>query len=1238
MFNKNLKAVFLFLFIFLFGINNIFSQTPPDCTDPTAPADGATDVAVDGILAWFPAPGATGYKIYFGSDGGGTADPTDIENGTDIGNVTSYDYSGSPLAYFSIYYWKIVPYNADGDAIGCNIWEFTTEPDPNLPACSTPVNPTDGEIDIPISGQLEWNSVTNADGYKIWFGTDGGGTADPTDIENGTDLLTATTYDYSGVKALQYNTVYYWKIVPYNANGDAMGCQIWEFTTVPGPQPPNCSTPIQPVDLATGVAISGTLEWDPVLDADGYKIFFGTDGGGTVDPTTLENGTDLLAVTTYDYSGVKALTYGTVYYWKIVPYNAQGDAIGCDIWEFTTEPDPNLPDCTTPIQPSDGDTYVSISDLLVWFPVTEATGYKIWFGTDGGGTIDPTDIENGKDIGNVTSYDYSGVKALNYGTVYYWKIVPYNASGDAFGCQIWQFTTEPDPNLPPCATLVEPADASTGTDINGNLMWNTVPGAAGYKIWFGTDGGGINDPTSIENGTNLANDTSYTFFSLSFNTTYYWKVVPYNLFGDAFDCQIWSFTTTDDTNPPGCAVLISPTYAQDSVAVNGMLEWAPSFGSSGFKIWLYTDGQGFYDPDTLEWGTDLGYVLTYNYNNLKYGVRYFWKIVPYNANGDAIGCVNWLFYTIPDPLPPICTTLVSPADSANGLNHNGYLRWNRVDGAKGYKICLGSDGAGVDNPSNIQDSTDVGLVFEFIYSNLDWLQTYYWKIIPYNESGEAIGCEIWEFTIMDNPNPPDCTTPDRPDDGAVGVSQAGYIIWNTAPRATGYKLYFGTDGGGVDNPTNIHNGLDIGYTNSYNYTVNNLVYGQTYYWKVVPYNSNGDAVDCPIWTFEVVDKIDITNPRIGDLWIVGSVQDITWSINSKNKSITRVDIQYSTNNGASWTAIIENIPANLGRYPWTVPNTPSEECRIQIVNVDNLGNFDISDIFKIDVLDFLSVVHPNGGEKLGVGTQQTIRWNSSGVDSIKIEYRPGPTWLTVTESVSAADGEYLWIIPNTPTTQAKLRMTDTANPALTDESNSTFWLIPYVEIIKPADGDTLTGFTNYDITWNTGGFDYITMLYSEDGGNVWKNIVTQYTASLGVFTWQVPNRDIDSCIIFAKDANDPVPTIFTYSGIFTIRKDTVVVGLELFNNDKPVEFKLYQNFPNPFNPTTEIRYSIAEESFVSLKIYNVLGEEVKTLVNEYKSVGNYKKTFDASSLRSGIYIYRVQAGNFVDVKKMILVK
>jgi len=103
-----------------------------------------------------------------------------------------------------------------------------------------------------------------------------------------------------------------------------------------------------------------------------------------------------------------------------------------------------------------------------------------------------------------------------------------------------------------------------------------------------------------------------------------------------------------------------------------------------------------------------------------------------------------------------------------------------------------------------------------------------------------------------------------------------------------------------------------------------------------------------------------------------------------------------------------------------------------------------------------------------------------------------------------------------------------------------------------------------------------------------------------------------------------------------------VTGIEQINSSIPSDFVLSQNYPNPFNPSTRIRFSVAKPSFVTLKVYDLLGREVTTLVNGEKSVGSYEVTFNTSELTSklssGIYIYRLTTDKFTQTKKMILMK
>jgi len=88
----------------------------------------------------------------------------------------------------------------------------------------------------------------------------------------------------------------------------------------------------------------------------------------------------------------------------------------------------------------------------------------------------------------------------------------------------------------------------------------------------------------------------------------------------------------------------------------------------------------------------------------------------------------------------------------------------------------------------------------------------------------------------------------------------------------------------------------------------------------------------------------------------------------------------------------------------------------------------------------------------------------------------------------------------------------------------------------------------------------------------------------------------------------------------------------------PQNFVLYQNYPNPFNPSTTLSFSVPYSSFVTLKVYNVFGQEVATLVNEVKAPGEYRIDFHASNLPTGVYLYRLASGHFTQSKKMLLLK
>ncbi len=148
--------------------------------------------------------------------------------------------------------------------------------------------------------------------------------------------------------------------------------------------------------------------------------------------------------------------------------------------------------------------------------------------------------------------------------------------------------------------------------------------------------------------------------------------------------------------------------------------------------------------------------------------------------------------------------------------------------------------------------------------------------------------------------------------------------------------------------------------------------------------------------------------------------------------------------------------------------------------------------------------------------------------------------------------------------------------------------------------------------------------YTSDGGLNWSTQMTPFGSTEG------------SNAIFSIYFVDP-QTGWLTADDGRIAKYTGTTSVEN-NVDGVFSFSVEQNYPNPFNPSTIIKYHIANSEFVSLKVFDVLGNEVTTLVNEVKSAGEYEVEFNAANLSSGIYLYKLQSGNFSQTRKMILIR
>jgi hypothetical protein len=150
---------------------------------------------------------------------------------------------------------------------------------------------------------------------------------------------------------------------------------------------------------------------------------------------------------------------------------------------------------------------------------------------------------------------------------------------------------------------------------------------------------------------------------------------------------------------------------------------------------------------------------------------------------------------------------------------------------------------------------------------------------------------------------------------------------------------------------------------------------------------------------------------------------------------------------------------------------------------------------------------------------------------------------------------------------------------------------------------------------------------STNGGSLWTSINNGF----------MPNQLVSSAIVFNGKLFIGLVNIYIW-GVWYYQLPIITSVKQNITKGIPANFELGQNYPNPFNPSTTISYSIPKSALVIIKVYDILGRQVTTLVNEEKNAGNYNVEFNAGALASGVYFYRMQTGSFIQTKKLLLLK
>lgn len=168
-------------------------------------------------------------------------------------------------------------------------------------------------------------------------------------------------------------------------------------------------------------------------------------------------------------------------------------------------------------------------------------------------------------------------------------------------------------------------------------------------------------------------------------------------------------------------------------------------------------------------------------------------------------------------------------------------------------------------------------------------------------------------------------------------------------------------------------------------------------------------------------------------------------------------------------------------------------------------------------------------------------------------------------------------------------------------------------------------------TVNGSSTNCVTIKYSSNGTQLW---IQEYNGLANGNDKGTSLAVDNSGNVYVGAASEGTDTYFDFATI----KYSQSIGIQTLSNEIPNRFFLSQNYPNPFNPTTNIKFDVMKSGIVSIKVFDIVGKEIQELLKEFKPVGSYQITFDGSTFSSGVYFYEMQTNDFVETKRMLLVK
>ncbi|MDQ7815960.1 MAG: fibronectin type III domain-containing protein [Melioribacteraceae bacterium] len=996
--------------------------------------------------------------------------------------------------------------------------------------------------------------------------------------------------------------------------------------------------PVTPADAATGVSVGlASITWTAF-------------GGGTYDVELHSNPTYTSLVASA-YGGVgtslavpgATLQYNRTYYWRV----QDAAAPGYNNYSFTVEL--ATPALTAPANAATGQ---SINPNLSWTLAASTTNVEFYLDYVEDGTFD------GDETTVNLAVSPQALGPLPYNTTYSWRVralvngaVPNN--GETKTSAIRTFTT-----LLATPALTGPADAAVDVSNNPSLSWTLSASTSNVEFYIDYDDDGELAIDKQTDGPFAASPQSIG--PLAYNTEYTWQVRAVVNGAVPNDTEEKTSATRTFTTEELIPTLVAPAQYAVQVSVLTTFTW-DNIGATDYDLEISTDpnmaGATVYAGIAAVTKT----LNTFEY--LNHSTVYYWRVKEndFNVYSEIRQFTTWAVTTFSVSAVPMVTS--------------AYITLQIFPtpiGTTRYDIFYSDD----DWATNTAISNLIN-IYSYNLTGLKAGTTYDVLVRAKNNAGTVFYCYSTEVTFQTQGLP----TPSLayPIEGETTYGNPPTVSWSLGTLFTGqYQVRWS-----YDPTTNGGGQLTVGATdlaltsNIIKTFPTALTTGVSVYWQVRCYDGTDYGPYSAVEDFEIYSTNLTVAPTPVPSWPIGGNDSylnpptLYWYTGTFTTGLGFYvewdddnDLNDAPLGNSGWFTEdpFYKLLASLdpGTYYWRVKS------RLTATLAEGAWSDVVSFVIPAPLATSVAMPNPLQPNAISVTTlNPTFTWYAVTPPALTYKLRISPyystdangmlnhptavqttTWLATTSAsfnsmVFTAPG--LSLLPGvTYYWQVKAKNTSNVESSwsyivsfLTAAGASA--IVP--QPVSPIQGQPINA-TSAVLTWTLPAQPQTQLKYdleyakSADFSDAVKKTLNDKVA-------QVDGLEPNSTYYWRVSSKTNTGSQSMYSNVQSFRTDGATsVG---DNQIIPDEFILSQNYPNPFNPTTKITFSLPGDNFVTVKVYDMLGREVKTLINDYRNAGNHTMNWNGDDnsgqkVASGTYIYRITAGTFVATKKMVLLK